>query len=339
VKLLPVFIVGLVLGLAGGLVYAWVVSPVEYINTYPPFMNATYRKDWIRLSALAYGLEGNLDRTVLRLRGLSEEEIRFTLLETLEEAVAADYDIEALKPLAELAAEYGIDSPVVRVYTQQEIISPELLLAARTPTPTARPPTATPTLIPTPTPTPLSSDLTTPVVPSAFTVISHTLLCSDVPTIAISLELTSTLGIAYSMDVSRTLSVSPTLGLTQTTGITSTLDLTSTLDITATLDLSRTLELTNTLAVESEKPPVHTKNWGREIWLMWDDGADRAFTGFRPEYGLGYADFVVEPGRIYNLYIDNPWGVPLLVLQVEPCTQEEGGGWISRKLIVVEGLK
>ncbi len=344
-KLLPVFIVGFILGLAGGLVYAWVIAPVEYINTYPPFLNATYRSDWIRMSALAYGLEGNLDRTHLRLRGLPEEEIHYVLLETLEEAVASDFDIEALKPLAKLAADYGVDSPVVRIYTEQEIVSPETLQAARTSTPTARPPTATSTLIPIPSPTPLPTVLSSPTVLSAFTVISHTLICSDVPTIAISLELTSTLGIEYSIDVSRTLGISPTLGLTQTAGVTLTLDLTSTLDITSTvsitstLDLSRTLELTTTLDVESEKPPIHTRNWGREIWLMWDDGADRAFTGFRPEFGLGYADFIVEPGRIYNLYIDNPWGVPLLVLQVEPCTPEEGGGWISRKLIVVEGLK
>ena len=338
-KFLPVFIVGLILGLAGGLVYAWVISPLEYINTYPPYMNTAYRKDWIRMAVLAYGLEGNLDRTNLRLRGLPAEEVDYVLLETLEEAVASDFDIAALKPLAKLAALYGVDSPVVRVYTEQEIVLPDKPFAERTSTPTVRPPTAAPTLTPLPTATPDSVDLTPPAVSSAFTVISQTLSCSEVPTIAIVLELTSTLGIEYSFDVSRTLGISPTMGLTQTTSVTSTTALTSTLDITATLDLSRTLELTTTLDVEIENPPVHSRNWGREIWLMWDEGADRAYTGFRPAFGLGYADFNVEPGRRYNVYIDNPWGVPLIVLQVEPCTPEEGGGWISRKLVVVEGLE
>jgi hypothetical protein len=332
-----VFIVGLVLGLAAGLLYAWIISPLEYINTYPPYMNTAYRKDWIRMTALAYGLEENLDRTHLRLRGLPAEEIHFVLLETLEEAIVTDFEIDALRPLAKLAALYGVDSPVVKVYTDQGIVFPENTSAEWTATPTAILPTATPTRTPAPSPTPVPTDIAQPAVPSAFTVISQTLTCSEMPTIAVVLELTSTLGVEFSFDVSRTLGISPTLIHTATT--TTTVALTSTEDITAALNLSRTLQLTTTVDVEIEKPSVHTENWGREVWLMWDEGADRAYTGFRPKFGLGYADFTVEPGRTYNVYIDNPWGVPLSVLQVEPCTPEEGGGWVSRKLIVIEGLE
>ena len=75
---------------------------------------------------------------------------------------------------------------------------------------------------------------------------------------------------------------------------------------------------------------------GRTIWLLWEDGADRAITGFKPEIGPGYADFVIEPGRIYNLYIDTPAGIPVSTLQVAPCTPEEGGGWMARSLIILE---
>jgi hypothetical protein len=338
-KLWSVFIIGLVLGLAGGLVYSWVISPVEYINTYPPYMSAVYRKDWIRMTALAYGLEGNLDRTHLRLRGLPLEEVGFVLLETLEDAVASDFDIEALKPLAKLAALYGVDSPIVRVYTEQGIVVPVIPQMTHTPVPTAEPVTATPTIPPNSTPVPGSDETEVASAPSAYTVISQTLSCSDYPTIAIVLELTSTIGVEYTLDISRTLGVSPIGVLTSTTEATATLALTSTLDITATLDLSRTLEVTSTVPVEIEKPPVSARNWGREIWLLWDEGADRAYTGFRPVLGLGYADFIVEPGRTYNVYIDNPWGVPLIVLQVEPCLPEDGGGWVSRKLVVVQGLE
>ncbi|MDF1512200.1 MAG: hypothetical protein P1S60_00165 [Anaerolineae bacterium] len=341
-KLLPVFIVGLVLGLAAGLVFTWVIAPVEYINTFPSFLAASYRQDWIRMTALAYGLEGNLDRTHLRLQGLPEEDIHFVLLQTLEQAVTSSSDLESLRPIAELAAMYGVDSPIVKVYTEQEIVSPEMLVVAQTPAATSPPPAPTATMQPpTPMPTPPPDDIASALLQVPFTVISHTLACSDSPTIAVLLELTSTLGIEYAADVSRTLGISPTRLLTPTTALTATLDLTSTLDITATLDLSRTLELTNTLVVEEEtpEPELHTRNWGRQIWLLWDDGADRAFTGFRPAYGQGYADFTVIPGRTYNLYIDNPWGVPFMVLQVEPCTPQEGEGWISRKLVIVEGLE
>lgn len=74
----------------------------------------------------------------------------------------------------------------------------------------------------------------------------------------------------------------------------------------------------------------------REIWLIWDDGADRAITGFRPELGLGYADFDVVPGRSYNLYVDRPYGIPIRTLQAEPCPPAEGVGWVSRHLILQE---
>lgn len=69
------------------------------------------------------------------------------------------------------------------------------------------------------------------------------------------------------------------------------------------------------------------------LWLIWDSGADRAITGFRPEVGLGCADFVVEPGHTYNLYIDSPNGLPIFTVQVEPCVASEDG-WVSRYLTV-----
>ena len=76
-----------------------------------------------------------------------------------------------------------------------------------------------------------------------------------------------------------------------------------------------------------------------EVWLIWDDGADRAITGLRPEKGEGYADFDVEPGRSYNLYVDTPSGQPILTVQVEPCPPDEGTGWVSRSLVLWEELE
>ncbi len=67
---------------------------------------------------------------------------------------------------------------------------------------------------------------------------------------------------------------------------------------------------------------------GLTAWLLWGDGADRAVTGMRPEEGLGYVDFEVTPGEIYNLYLDSPTGAPLAVLTFDPCTGEgESGLW------------
>lgn len=42
---------------------------------------------------------------------------------------------------------------------------------------------------------------------------------------------------------------------------------------------------------------------GVEIIVTWNRGEDRFFTGFKPELGNGYADFVMEVGTIYNIRI------------------------------------
>jgi hypothetical protein len=42
---------------------------------------------------------------------------------------------------------------------------------------------------------------------------------------------------------------------------------------------------------------------GVEIIVTWNQGEDRFFTGFKPELGNGYADFVMQADTIYNIRI------------------------------------
>jgi hypothetical protein len=42
---------------------------------------------------------------------------------------------------------------------------------------------------------------------------------------------------------------------------------------------------------------------GVEIIVTWDQGEDRFFTGFKPELGDGYADFIMEAETTYNIQI------------------------------------
>lgn len=278
-----VLIVGLVLGLAAGLVYTWVISPPEYYDTYPPLLDRPYRADWIQMTVLAYGAEGNWNRAQLRLQGLPETEIRPIAASALERAVTAGRSIVTLQRLAQIGAFYGVDTPAVHIYTGDHSAAP-------TPAPTAPPevvqtPAPTVTTVPptnTPQPTPTLSPTTpisTPV--GAFYIVSQTLTCADPPYIAVSLM------------------------------------------------LSHTITVRRREQVEWLPLP------GREVWLLWEDGADRAVTGFNPERGLGYADFIVAPGRVYKLYIDIPRGAPISTIQVEPCTAGEGEGWISRLLVLL----
>jgi len=42
---------------------------------------------------------------------------------------------------------------------------------------------------------------------------------------------------------------------------------------------------------------------GIEIIVTWNQGEDRFFTGFKPELGDGYADFIMQAGTVYNIRI------------------------------------
>lgn len=279
-----VLIVGLILGLAAGLLYTWVISPPEYYDTYPPLLDKPYRADWIQMTVLAYGAEGNWNRTQLRLQGLPEADIRPIAAGTLDQAVAAGRSLATLQRIARLAEFYGIDTPAVHIYTGEQGAAP-------TPAPTTMSPDTTPTPAPTataipPTNTPIpipTLTATTPISPplNVFHIISQTLTCTDPPHIAVSLALSHTITVRRQEEV--------------------------------------------------EWLPLP----GHEVWLLWEDGADRAVTGFNAEMGLGYADFTVTPGRVYKLYIDVPRGAPVSTIQVEPCTADEGEGWISRLLVLL----
>ena len=135
---------------------------------------------------------------------------------------------------------------------------------------------------------------------------------------------------ATSMPVA-TPTLTPTPAITETPAIhviSQTLTCEDKPSIAVSLELSRTVEARGRDRQEIVGLPM------REIWLLWDNGADRAITGFRPDLGLGYADFDVTPGLFYNLYVDSPYGRPVLTLQAEPCLPDEGIGWVSRYLIL-----
>ena len=95
-------ILGILLGLVGGVGSLWAAAPKTPAPSYPPLMGAEYREDWIRMTALAYALEGNLQRTETRLRDLPTSEIQTILRQTLEHAIAEGQALQVVKSLAQL---------------------------------------------------------------------------------------------------------------------------------------------------------------------------------------------------------------------------------------------
>ena len=276
-------IVGLALGVALGLLYTWVIDPVELVNTYPALLRTDYRQGWVRLVALSYIADGNLDRARARLEGLEQEDVAGAIGALIEEYAAAGRPADTLRSLTGLAEALDVRTPAMLVYLYTPALSPPVLvhtpLSAPTPTPvhTSVPPTPSPPAVPTldPTHTPTSqpgSALPSPTLASAP---GSTPLPSPTP------SLLSRLYLARQEQVCQP---------GQTPHI--------------------------EVVVRDERGAGLP---GVEVWLVWTGGADRAVTGLKPRDGAGYADFNAEPGVRYALSVGE-LGRPLVAgLQIEAC--------------------
>lgn len=276
-------IVGLALGVALGLLYTWVINPVELVNTYPALLRTDYRQGWVRLVALSYIADGNLDRARARLEGLEQEDVAGAIGALIEEYAAAGRPADTLRSLTGLAEALDVRTPAMLVYLYTPAPSPPVPvhtpLSAPTPTPvrTSVPPTPSPPAVPTldPTHTPTSqpgSSLPSPTLASAP---GSTPLPSPTP------SLLSRLYLARQEQVCQP---------GQTPHI--------------------------EVVVRDERGAGLP---GVEVWLVWTGGADRAVTGLKPRDGAGYADFNAEPGVRYALSVGE-LGRPLVAgLQIEAC--------------------
>jgi hypothetical protein len=163
----PKAIIGLVIGLALGLVYTWVIAPVELVNTRPVLLRTDYRLDWVRLVALSYVVDGDIERARARLDGLKHEDVSSATQVLIEECAAAGRPADILRSLTMLAQALDVYTPAMLVYLHTPTSSsPPAYTSApsptltptppltHTPTPHASSPLVTPTRKPTRTPRP-----------------------------------------------------------------------------------------------------------------------------------------------------------------------------------------
>jgi len=161
-------IIGLVIGLALGLVYTWGIAPVKLVNTYPALLRTDYRWDWIRLTALSYVADGDLERARARLDGLEQEDVAGAIQALIEEHAAAGRPAGTLRRLAALAEALDVYTPVMLVYLHTPTSAPPAPASTSSPTPTftVLPCTPTPALLrastSTPSPTPTTKPTRTP---------------------------------------------------------------------------------------------------------------------------------------------------------------------------------
>ncbi|HEY76039.1 MAG TPA: hypothetical protein G4O00_07645 [Thermoflexia bacterium] len=161
---------GAVLGLVLGLIYAWLIDPVDLYNTTPDLLRSDYRHDWIRLVAMAYLVDGDLERAEHRLEGLPQEDVQAALAALIESYAVEGRPAEVMRPLSQLASRLGVRTAAMAIYLNTPPPSPTLETTP-TPQPSPTPPPPTPTATPTPFISPLP-----PLLP--YRVISQTQVCT-----------------------------------------------------------------------------------------------------------------------------------------------------------------
>src|SRR5260221_14777786 len=94
---------GLAVGLSLALLYTWVISPVQYVDTAPNSLRADYQVAYVQLAARAYTVDGDLGRAHTRLALLGLADPAQAVATAAQQATAAGGNPAAANALAALA--------------------------------------------------------------------------------------------------------------------------------------------------------------------------------------------------------------------------------------------
>lgn len=101
--LVPRFLLGLIIGVGFGLLYGWVIQPVEYVDTTPDSLRADYRADYVLMVAEAYAGDGDVALAQVRLAALGPQPPAELVVEAIEYGIDHNFsraDLETLNRLA-----------------------------------------------------------------------------------------------------------------------------------------------------------------------------------------------------------------------------------------------
>jgi hypothetical protein len=252
--------VGLLLGLALGVGYAWVIRPADFRGAGPDSLQPIYRGEYILLIATAYQATGDLDRSRDRL-ALFPELNPEVLSSLAQQVVAARGSEEAARGLARLSVALleQTPRPSVPVTTTILWVSPTIRF-----TPTVNPTLAlTIPALPTPTRKPTLFSSPTPL--PGFVLVSREQVCNA--------------------------------------------------------------QITRPLIQVVVRKPDGKGVAGIEIRIQWEGGGSRFTTGMKPELSAGYADYEIEPGKVYQITVGDGLTVAAnIVAPTCPASTAVAGG-------------
>jgi hypothetical protein len=98
-------LLGLALGLVIGLLYGWVLQPVEYVDTAPNALRDDFRSDYVLAIAEAYQSHQDLEQAQVHLGTLGPDPAVNYVLDAIEYGVEHGMTQRDLETLNELAVE------------------------------------------------------------------------------------------------------------------------------------------------------------------------------------------------------------------------------------------
>ncbi len=295
------FLLGFLIGFSMALTYGWVLDPRPVAIT-PANLRIEDKAFYLRLIALAYTHDNNEERARERLATLDYLDSEDAVVSLTEQFIEQEVDIRDILALVNLSQMFG------------QTTSPMMAFIV-TPTPE---PTSTATLAPTSTPRPTQTP-----IPTATSTPTKTRIPSQTPTRDTTDTPTPSPTLTPTKRPTRTPTHTPTATATSTS--------TSTPTATATPTPTRTPTVTNSPTPNPEAPfgvaqsvvlceedstikggllRIYVRDRleqgvpGVKITVIWSGGTDTFFTGLKPEFDPGYADFQMEPGQRYQVQLN-----------------------------------
>ena len=261
-------LLALLIGLGLGLAYSWRISPVTYVDANPAILRADFKDQYRIVIAASYASTHDLERARARLELLGDTDPTGELSAQAQCMVGAGESFENVQPLAQLATDL-----------QQGFASIPSTTVAFVSTSFVNTPIVNVTDVPvteTPTEEPLATE-------------AQTTMESITPTPTSSFAQTALAPVAASPFAPR-----PTFTPIPPPG-----DPFSLVGQETVCEPGMKSGLLQFILMDARRKQIA----GIEIIITSPQGEDHSFTGFKPELGNGYADFVMQANTVYSVRV------------------------------------
>ena len=301
-------ILALLAGLGLGLAYSWLISPVTYVDASPAILRADFKDQYRIVIAASYSASHDLVRARARLELLSDTDPVGELSAQAQRMLGAGESFEHVQPLAQLATDL-----------KQGVSSISFTSTPAVNTPITRTPfIGTPFTAVTKTPN-LETPLTEELTPTATTATTELPGLTLIPTLS-SGQTPLAPQQLFTTTPRPTSTPKPAVGTPF-----------ALIGQDTVCDVNLKPGLLQFILTDSHRRQVA----GIEIIVTWSAGEDHFFTGFKPELGDGYADFIMQADTSYSIRIVEG-GSFVQNISAPKCTDPNSGAYLGGLLLTFE---